>query len=234
MFAIFKRELFSYFTSPVGYVVIAAFMAFSGVFFYVQCLFASTSNMYGVFQSMFFIVLFLIPLLTMRLFSDDRKNKTDQALITSPVSIPSIVTAKFLSALTMLIICLMSYIIEGIILSCIASPDWSIIIGNIFGMLLMGSSFIAIGIFISSLTENIIIAAVFSFMANVLISLIDSISSTLSWTFLKDALNMISFQDKYRNFSLGLISLSDIVFFITITFLFLFFTDRIIDRRRWA
>ncbi len=234
MFAIFKRELSSYFSSPVGYVVIAAFMAFSGVFFYIQCLYSATSNMYGVFQSMFFIVLFLIPLLTMRLFSDDRKNKTDQALITSPVSIPAIVTAKFCSALTMLVICLSSYIIEGIILSCIASPDWSVIIGSVFGMLLMGSSFIAIGIFISSLTENIIIAAVFSFMANVLISLIDSISSTISWTFLKDVLNIISFQNKYGNFSLGLISLSDIVYFLTITFMFLFFTDRIIDRRRWA
>ena len=123
MFAIFKRELYSYFSSPVGYVVVAAFMAFSGLFFYVQCLFAGTSNMYQVFQSMFFIVLFIIPLLTMRSFAEDRKNKTDQALITSPVSIPSIVTAKFASAFTVLAICLSSYIIEGIILSTVASPD---------------------------------------------------------------------------------------------------------------
>lgn len=234
MFAIYKRELSSYFSSPVGYVVTAAFMMFCGVFFYIECLYAGTSNMYGVFQSMFFIVLFLMPLLTMRLFADDRKNRTDQALLTSPVSIRSIVTAKFLSALTMLAVCLLSYVAEGIILSCIGSPDWGVLLGNIIGMLLMGASFIAIGVFLSSLTENVIIAAVFSFLANVMISMIDSVSSTISWDFLKDVLNSVSFQMKYRSFAMGLISLGDVVFFISITVFFLFLTDRIIDRRRWA
>ncbi len=234
MFAIYKRELSSYFSSPVGYIVLAAFMAFSGIYFYVQCLFSGTSSMYGVFQSMFFILLFIIPLITMRLFADDRRHKTDQALITSPVGIPAIVTAKFLSALTMLALCLLAYVLEGIILSCIASPDWSIIFGNIFAMLLMGSAFIAIGVFISSLTENVIVAALVSFMANVIISLIDTISSTVSWDFLKSLLSSLSFQTKYGNFALGLISLSDVVFFVSVAVLFLFLTDRVIDRRRWA
>ena len=98
----------------------------------------------------------------------------------------------------------------------------------------MGSAFIAIGIFISSLTESVIIAAVFSFAANVLISLIDTIGSTVSWNWLKSALTTISFQAKYGNFSLGLISLSDVVFFVSVTALFLFMTDRVLDRRRWA
>ena len=101
-------------------------------------------------------------------------------------------------------------------------------------MLLMGSAFIAIGIFISSLTENTIIAAVFAFMANVMISMVDSVASTVSWEPVRSLLNMISFQTKYRNFALGLISLSDVVFFVSIALLFLFFTDRITDRRRWA
>lgn len=234
MFAIYKRELSSYFSSPVGYIVLAAFMAFSGIYFYIQCLFSGTSSMYGVFQSMFFILLFIIPLITMRSFADDRRHRTDQALLTSPVKIHSIVTAKFLSALTMLALCLVSYIIEGIILSMIASPDWSVLFGNILGMLFMGSSFIAIGVFISSLTENAIVAALVSFMANVIISLIDTISSTVSWDFLKNVLSSLSFQNKYGNFSLGLISLSDVVFFVSSAALFLFLTDRVLDRRRWA
>lgn len=234
MFAILKRELGSYFTSPVGYVVTAAFMAFNGIFFYVQCLYTGQSNMSSVFQSMFFIVLFLIPLLTMRLFAEDRKSRTDQALLTAPIGIVPVIMAKFLSALIMLLICLSSYIIDGIILAFVASPDWSVIFGNIFAMLLMGSSFIAIGIFVSSLTESVMIAAVFSFAANVLISMIDTISSTIPWEWLKNVLSTISFQAKYSSFSLGLISLSDVVFFITVTALFLFLTDRVIDRRRWA
>jgi len=234
MFAILKRELGSYFTSPVGYVVTAAFMAFNGIFFYVQCLYTGQSNMSSVFQSMFFIVLFLIPLLTMRLFAQARKSRTDQALLTAPIGIVPVIMAKFLSALIMLLICLSSYIIDGIILAFVASPDWSVIFGNIFAMLLMGSSFIAIGIFVSSLTESVMIAAVFSFAVNVLISMIDTISSTIPWEWLKNVLSTISFQAKYSSFSLGLISLSNVVFFITVTALFLFLTDRVIDRRRWA
>ena len=234
MFAIFKRELASYFTSPVGYVVTAAFMMFNGIFFYVQCLFTGTSNLYNVFQNMFGIVLFLIPLITMRLFSEDRKNRTDQALMTAPVRIVSVIFAKYLSALVLLAICLIAYITDGIILSFIASPDWGVIFGNMLAMLLMGSAFIAIGIFISSLTESVIIAAVFSFAANFVISLADTIASTVSWQWLSDLITSLSFQARYSNFTLGLVSLSDSVFFITVTLLFLFLTDRVIDRRRWA
>ncbi len=234
MSAIFKREFASYFTSPVGYVVLAAFMAFNGIFFYVQCLYTGQSSMYGVFQSMFFIVLFLIPLLTMRSFAEDRKSKTDQALLTAPVSIPSIVIAKFFSPLVMLLLCLSAYLVDGIILSFVSSPDFGVIFCNIFSMLLMGSAFIAIGIFISSLTESVMIAAIFSFAANVLISVLDTIASTVPWGWLKGFLGALSFQARYGNFSLGLISLSDVVFFISVTLLFLFLTERIIDRRRWA
>ena len=234
MFAILKRELSSYFSSPVGYVVTAAFMCFSGFFFYVQCLNAGTSNMYSVFQSMFFIVLFVIPLITMRLFSEDKKYKTDQALLTAPVSIPGIVIAKYLSALTMLLICLSSYLIEGIMLSFISSPDWSVIFGNVLSMVLMGSAFIAIGLFISSLTENIVIAAIGSFAVNVVISMIDSISSMMTVPFFRNILESLSFQSKYSNFALGIVSLSDVVFFVSIAFMFLLFTERVIERRRWA
>ena len=190
--------------------------------------------MYTVFQSMFFIVLFVIPLITMRLFAEDKKNKTDQALLTAPVNIPSIVIAKFLSALVMLLICLSVYIVEGIILSFIGSPDWSLIFGSIIAMVLMGSSFIAIGCLVSSLTENITVAAIFSFGITLIISFIDSIASTIQWDWLKNILNAISFQTRYGNFTMGIVSFSDIVFFISVTCLFLFFTDRVIERKRWA
>ena len=233
MSAIFKRELGSYFTSPVGYAVLAAFMFFSGIFFYVQCLYTGTTNMSGVFQSMFFIVLFVIPLITMRSFADDRKNKTDQALLTAPVSVPSVVISKFLSSLCIFALCLLSFVIEGVALTVLAKADWSVIIGNVFGMLIMGSAFITIGLFISSLTESSIVAAIISFVVNVLISLVDTIGYTIHWAPLNSVLSVLSFQGKYKNFALGLISLSDVVFFITVSCLFLFLTDRTVERRRW-
>ncbi len=234
MYAIFRRELASYFTSPVGYVVAAAFMVFNGIFLYVNCLFAGTSNMSTVFQSMFFIILFIIPLITMRLFAEDRHNKTDQALLTSPVNVGSIVCAKFFSALLLFAVCLTAFVIDGIILAFVGSPDWGVIIGNILAMALMGSSFIAIGIFISSLTESVIIAAVVSFAVNMVISMVDSIASTIPWDSLKSLVASLSFQSRYANFSLGIVSFSDVVFFLSVTVLFLFLTDRIVDRRRWA
>ncbi|MBQ9461804.1 MAG: ABC transporter permease subunit [Clostridia bacterium] len=234
MYAIFRRELASYFTSPVGYVVTAAFMVFNGIFFYVQCLFTGTSSMTTVFQSMFFIMLFLIPLITMRLFAEDKHNRTDQALLTSPVGVASIVCAKFLSALVLLLICLLSYVVDGLILSFVGSPDWGIIIGNMAAIALMGSSFIAIGLLISSLTESVVIAAVLSFAANVLISMLDTIASTIPWDWMKSIVSSLSFQSRYNSFALGIVSFSDIVFFLSITVLFLFLTDRMIDRRRWA
>ena len=127
MSAIFKREFSAYFSSPVGYVVVAAFMFFSGLFFYVQCLYAGTTSMYSVFQNMFSVVIFIIPLITMRLFADDKRQKTDQSLLTAPVSIASVVVAKFLSALAVFAICLLSYVIEGLVLSFMGQPDWSVI-----------------------------------------------------------------------------------------------------------
>lgn len=234
MFAIYKRETGSYFTSPVGYIVIAAFMVFNGVFFYTNCLYSGMSNMTNVFHSMFYILMFIIPLVTMRLFSEDKRNKTDQALLTSPVGIPSVVFAKYLSALTILLCCLMGYVADGIIISFFASPDWGVILGNIISSLLIGSAFISIGVFVSSLTESVIVAAIVSFAINAFISMIDNITSTIPWNWLKDILMSVSFQQKSDTFSLGLVALSDVIFFLSISFMFLFFTDRIIDRRRWA
>ncbi len=234
MTAIFKREFASYFASPVGYAVLAAFAFFNGIFMYVQCLFIGTSSLSNVFTSMFSTVLFIIPLITMRSFAEDRRNRTDQALLTSPVSIPSIVLAKYLSAAAMLLVCLSAYVIDGLVLSFISKPDWSVIIGNIFGILLSGSAFIAMGIFISSLTQSVIVAALVTFVVNVLITLIDTIATTTSNEAVNMIVNVLSFQEKYAQFALGVVSFSDVLFFISITFIFLFFTDRVIERRRWA
>ncbi len=234
MSAIFKREFSAYFTSPVGYAVIAAFVFFSGIFLWVECLHVGASNMSPVFQSMFFIMLFVIPLVTMRLFAEDARQKTDQAFLTSPVSIAGIVLAKFFSAMVMLLLCLSVFIVEGVALSFMTTPDWSVIIANIFGLMLLGAAFSAIGIFISSLTESVIVAAIVSFAVNVFISLLDTISATVPVDFLKNIVSSLSFQSRFGHFALGLFSFSDVIFFASVACFFLFLTDRVIDRKRWA
>ncbi len=234
MIAIFKREFSSYFASPVGYVVLAVFLFFSGMFFYVQSLYAGTSDMSGTFGNMFFILLFLIPLLTMRLLSEERRQKTDQALLTAPVSLFSITVGKFLSALAVYGICVSVFILQAIVISFAASPDWSVIIGNILGLLLLGAALISIGLFISSLTESMVIAAVAAFAVNIVLLLIDVFKTMLSWDWVQNILEFINFNSKYTNMTLGVFSLFDTIFFLSITALFLFLTVKMLEKRRWS
>lgn len=234
MNAIFKREFKAYFNSPVGYVVLAAFLFFSGIFFYVQSLYAGTSDMSGVFGNMFFILLFLIPLLTMKLLSEEKRNKTDQALLTSPVSLFSIVGGKFLSALAVYGVCISVFLLQGVILSFASTPDWSVIIGNILALLLLGSALISIGLFLSSLTESVVVAAITAFAVNILLLLLDSFQSLIPWDFAKNILEFIDFNSKYTQMTLGVFSLFDTVFFLSITALFLFFTVKTLEKRRFG
>lgn len=234
MSAIIKRELSSYFNSAIGYIVLAVFYFFSGLFFYMYCLMSNTASMSYVFLSMLMIVMLTIPIITMRSFSEEKKQRTDQALLTAPVSIAGIVSAKFLSALLMLLLCLCSFIVDGVALSFIGYPDWSVIIGNVFGMVLMGAALAAVGIFVSSLTESVIVAAIVSFAVNVLISLLDTVASTMPVAFLKNFVSSLSFQTRYGHFALGLFPLSDIIYFASVCLVFLFLTDRVLERRRWA
>ncbi len=233
MGAIFKRDFSSYFNSPVGYITMAVFFFFSGLYFYTTCLYTKTSDMYYVFQSMFLVIMFIIPLFTMKLFSEERRQKTDQALLTSPVSITRIVMGKYLSAIAVFAICLSIFAVFAIVLAFIATPSISVITANILGLFLLGSSLISIGVFISSLTESQTVAALSTFAIEFVINILDSFASTVSNDFVKNLLLALSFRTRYNNFALGIINLADVVFYLSITALFLFLTIRVIDKRRW-
>lgn len=207
---------------------------FSGLYFYTTCLYTKTSDMYYVFQSMFLVIMFVIPLFTMKLFSEERKQKTDQALLTSPISITRIVIGKYFSAIAMFAICLLIFVVFEIILAFIATPSVGVIFGNILGLLLLGSSLISIGIFVSSLTESQAVAALVTFAIEFVINILDSFASTVSNDFLKNLLLAFSFRTRYNNFALGLINLADMIFYLSVTALFLFLTIRVIDKRRWS
>lgn len=234
MLAIMKRELLSYFTSPLGYVFIAIFYLFSGVFLFLFTLTAQSTDMSYVYTGMFFVMLIMIPILTMRLMAEENKQKTDQLLLTSPVSLIRLVMGKFLSAFVILLICMLIFLIYGIVLSCFASVNWAVILGNIVGMLLLGSLCIAAGLFVSTLTENQMIAAVGSIGINIGFILVDSFASVMPTKFLQDVFYSLSFFSRYNEFTIGIFSLSNIFFFVSVAFIFLFLTVRVLERRRWA
>lgn len=234
MSAIYKRELNAYFTSPIAYVVYAVAALFGGIFFMGTVLEPDTTDMTYVFLYMVSIVVILIPILTMRLFSEEKNKKTEQGLLTAPVNLFQIVMGKYLAAVTVYAIMLVLFVIYSIIISFFAAPSWITIISNIIGLLLFGMALISIGTFVSSLTESQIVAAIISIGVGLLIYYMDRLASSINVDFIKTILSAISFTTPYQNFAVGIIKLSDVVFFLSVPVLFNFLTIRVLERRRWS
>ena len=234
MFAIFKRELKAYFTSPLGYVFLAIFYAFSGLFFYIFSLSVGSTDISSVFLMMFIVLMVFVPLLTMRLLSEDKKQKTDQLILTAPVSLLSIVMGKFLAAYAIFAIGVAVMPVYGFVMSTFAAVSWLPIWGNTVGLLLLGGIFVSIGLFISSLTENQMIAAIGGFFINLMILLMNTLKSALPNGFLQDVLSSISVYSRYSEITSGIFSLSSLIFFVSVIFIFLFLTVRVLEKRRWA
>lgn len=234
MLAILKRELNAYFTSPLAYVFLAVFYFFSGMFFY-TVLYANSTEISYVFNSLFTVLLFIVPLLTMRLMSEEKKQKTDQLLLTSPVSLGGLVLGKFFAAVAMYAIAVSITVVYSIILAGFASLEWMVVIGNIFGALLFGAALISIGLFISSMTENQMIAAVGTFAVMMFIMMMDSVSSILpaSFAFIGELLAKLSFLARYDELVTGVLDISTILFFISVAAVFNFLTVRVLEKKRW-
>lgn len=234
MGAIFRREMGAFFTSGIAYVFLAGFALFSGLFFSLNVVGSGISDMSPMFSSMFLIVVFLIPILTMRLLSEEKKNRTDQGLLTAPVSLTSIVLGKYFAALALFIIAESVVFIYSIIIALCGQVVWSTLLGNYFAMLFLGAAFIAIGLFISSLTENQMASAVIGIFVLFMLYLMDSLAVNIPVEFIQKALIAASFYSRYIELTRGVFDLSTIVFFISIAVLFNFFTVRVLDKRRWA
>ena len=234
MSAIIKRELGSYFRSAIGYVVLAVFCFFSGLFFHAYCLTANSNSMTYVFLQMLMIIVLIIPVITMRSFAEERKQKTDQALLTAPVSLTEIVIGKFLGAFLLFCVCNIIYIIYAIILSFYSAPDWAVLSCTLFGMLLLGGALIAIDMFISALTESQVIAAVISMGAGLLIYMLNSLVKGINVDWIRDFIYAISFDNYFTNFINGIISIPGIIFFLSVIAIFLFLCVRVLEKRRWS
>lgn len=234
MSAIFKREFGAYFQSPIGYVFLTVFYAFSGYYFFATSLAADLADITGVFYNLFTIIMFLIPILTMRLFSEDKRHKTDQLLLTAPLNLTPLALGKYLAALLVYLMGLAVTLVFGLIVSFFASPNWVLLLGNFVATLLFGMAIIAIGMFISSTTENQVIAAIVTFAVVIFLILVDTLSSLVSAPWLIAVVQGLSFLRRYSNFSTGIFELPSLVFFLSISALFVFLTVRALERRRWG
>lgn len=235
MFAIYMRELKSYFLTPIGYIFCGMFLVVSGMAFS-QCtlLAQSTSSIGEYFLWMMVIFSILIPLLTMKLFSEDRKTRTDQILLTSPVSVTGIVMGKYLAALTVFGATFVANSFNFVLLFKYGTPNMTSIFMNIFGIFLLGAAFIAIGLLLSSMTENQLIAAVSAMGVNVAMLLISLLAGEVESSFWRTVIKWFSVIDRFTPFTNQMLDVSAIVYYISLAAIALFLTTRVIEKRRWA
>ena len=188
MLAVYKKELKSYFTSVIGWVFIAFFLILVGLYFMVYNLMNGYTDFSPVFSGVeLFFILLLVPVLTMRIIAEENRQKTDQLLYTSPVSITKIILGKYLALITlfgiaMLVVCLYPLILSGLVKQVATGTeavDFAIAYGSILGFFLLGAAYIAIGMFISSLTESQVIAAVASGVIMIFTYLMTSLAGLL-------------------------------------------------------
>ncbi|MTI47448.1 ABC transporter permease [Sporosalibacterium faouarense] len=229
---IFKREMKSYFYSPLAYVIISVFLVISGYLFTTSILFTKSSYMQDVFTNMVTLMIFLIPLLTMGLLTEERKQGIDQLLFTTPLGVTEFVMGKFLAAFSVYSIMLVFTFMYPGVLEIFGTPDYGSIVSGYIGLLLVGGVFISVGLFASSLTESQVIAGLVSFGILLTIWLLTMLKSVLSGILVTIVLKIDLFNYFY-DFQNGILDSNAIIVYLSFIFVFLFLTTRVIDRRRW-
>ena len=226
MWAITKKELKNYFLSPIGYVYIGIFLMACSLFFYLDIFQYLETNFEYMFYYAAQALTFIIPILTMRMFSEERKNGTEQLLLTSPKSITQIVLGKFLAAVIVVLISSLLTLMHFAILSYFGEPDIATSLLAILGFSLLSIAYVSFGMFASSITENQIISAVISIGFFLLLWFLPGVVTSMSDFSLMNAF--------YGSFMNGTISIADTVLLISFTLMFIIFTIITIQKRKYV
>ncbi len=234
MQAVYRREMQAYFTAPLAYVYMGLYLLMTGLFFTLGNLFQMSSETSYYFGDIQFITIILLPILTMRLFTDERRNKTDQLLITSPLSIWDIVLGKYFAACTVF---LLTLCVTGVYMAIIAYYGILAVpamLTNYLGLFLLGCGVIAIGVLISSMTESQIIACVATVGAALVLQLLQYLKAIVAVPFVPTIIDWLSIYERAYTFTSGVLSLSAIVYMISFCAVFVFLAVRVIEKRRWS
>ena len=224
MWAVLKKEFKTYFLSPIGYVFVGLFLAMFRILFCITTILnGATSFQYVFYYSAMYSLVFIIPLLTMRSFAEERKNGTEQILLTSPRSSTAIVLGKFFAATLVVVIAEILTLIYFGILCYFKMPDVSAVAVSMLGFLLLCMAYISFGIFVSSLTENQIIAAVVTIGAFILTWLAPNLSTSLS---------SISLMEQFYPFVTGVLPITETINLLLISVMFITLTVIMMKRRK--
>ncbi len=233
MLAIYKKEIRSYFVNPIGYIYVALFLAISSLLFTYTTLYSGTCETSVYFTFMLYLFVVLIPLLTMRMISEEKKTKTEQILLTTPVSLFSVVFAKFLAAFTLFAGTLLASCLNFVVLYFYGTPNTAIMFSTTVGILLIGAAFVAIGIFVSACTENQLVSAFVTIVAIASTLVIGILANYVPFTPLRVVMKWLSVFDRFYVFTYGYFDLVAILYYISILVIFIFLTVRVLEKRRW-
>lgn len=233
MLAIYKREMRGYFITPLGYVFLGVYLLLSGLVFCFTTLYEMTSDVTGYFSTMLFAFIILLPLLTMKLFTEEKKQRTEQLLLTSPVSVFGIVFAKFLAAYTMFAAATVFTGIYFLFLSFFGNVQVGILFGNVLAILLIGMAFIAIGVFVSAVTESQLSAAIITIAILLGFMGLSLVSDYITVYGVRFVIQTLSVFYRFQNFSHGIFDFAALLYYLSLSAVFLALAMRAIDRRRW-
>jgi ABC-2 type transport system permease protein len=234
MLAVFKRELRSFFSGAMGYVFLVIYLAVAGAVFSYTTLFSMSSNVTAYFLIMLIFSAVILPVLTMKSFSEERKTKTEQLLLTSPISIPAMVIGKFLAAYAIFVAVVLFTSLYFLFLIPYATLKVAVLLGNIVALILVGGVFISIGIFVSSITENQLAAAVGSIaiiLAFLVVGILGALMPATYW--LRFVFDSLSIFTRFQNFTNGIFDVASVIYYVSVLVIFVYFTIRVYDRRRY-
>lgn len=236
MFAIFKREFKSYFQTVIGWLFVAAFLCVFGLYFYAYNLRNGYPYISYTLSAISFVLLIAVPILSMRCFTDERRTKTDQLILTSPVSIGKIVAGKYLAMVAVFSIDILVFALSPLVMSLFGTVGWGECYVSLFGFWLYGASCIAVGMFVSSLTESQIISAIVSFallfMSYMMTALENLVSST--GNILTKVMAAFDLYTPFDGFVSGCLDIKGVVYYLTVIILLCFLTTQSIQKRRWS
>jgi ABC-2 type transport system permease protein len=232
IWAIARRELQSYFVSPVAYVVSALFLLISGFLFSLILGISNEASMRPLFGNFAVIFLFIVPALTMRLLAEEQRTGTMELMLTAPVRDSELVLGKFLGVLLLLLIMLAITLVYPGILVLAGNPDRGPILAGYLGVILQAAALLSIGLLASSLTQNQIIAALLTFVVLLILWLADALGNFTQGR-IGDLFRFLSITKHFDEFPRGVIDSRDILYFLSVTAAALFFTVQSVTARRW-
>ena len=224
MWAIFKKEFKTYFLSPIGYVVMGIFLFVFSVFFYLTTLEYGSVDLGGLYYyTALYGLMIIVPILTMRMFAEERKTGTEQLILTSPINMVEVVFGKLFAALAVIIITLLVSFMYYFIVNYFGTPNISVVLVHMLGFILVSSAALSIGMFASSITENQIIAGIITIAFLIMSLFMQDLNSVFS---------NFALMNFYQKFPSGVISLTEVIGLLSFTGMFTAFTIIVMQRRK--